>query len=177
MKYPNFSSTLRTTLAEEGIRGLARGWSPTLLGYGLQGFGKFGFYEGFKKQYSDLLGSELAAKNKTAIYLLAGASAEAIGDIALAPFEAVKVRVQTAADVPPTLRGALPYIYRLEGMNGLFKGLPPLWMRQIPYTASQFVCFEWCIEWIYKDFLKKERSALSGRDQMVVSLSAGIVAG
>ena len=44
------------SVAEEGIRGLGKGWAPTLLGYSMQGVGKFGFYEVFKIFYSGLLG-------------------------------------------------------------------------------------------------------------------------
>jgi solute carrier family 25 phosphate transporter 3 len=36
------------------MRGLVRGWSPTLIGYSIQGFGKFGFYEYFKNFYSNM---------------------------------------------------------------------------------------------------------------------------
>jgi solute carrier family 25 phosphate transporter 3 len=39
---------------EEGMRGFVKGWAPTVVGYSLQGFGKFGFYEFFKKFYSNM---------------------------------------------------------------------------------------------------------------------------
>ena len=29
-----------------------------------------------------------------------------------------------------------------EGTNGFYKGLAPLWCRQIPYTIVKFVAFE-----------------------------------
>ncbi|KAF3682186.1 Mitochondrial phosphate carrier protein 3, mitochondrial [Capsicum annuum] len=60
-----------------------------------QGACKHGFYEYFKKYYTDLAGPENAAKYKTLIFLAGSASAEVIADVALCPFEAVKVRVQT----------------------------------------------------------------------------------
>jgi solute carrier family 25 phosphate transporter 3 len=41
---------------EEGMRGLVKGWAPTVVGYSLQGLGKFGFYEFFKHFYSNILG-------------------------------------------------------------------------------------------------------------------------
>jgi len=41
---------------EEGMRGLVKGWAPTVIGYSLQGFGKFGFYEVFKDLYGKMLG-------------------------------------------------------------------------------------------------------------------------
>ena len=30
---------------EQGARALVRGWAPTMVGYSLQGLGKFGLYE------------------------------------------------------------------------------------------------------------------------------------
>ena len=47
---------LRLTLREEGVRALAKGWAPTLVGYSMQGLCKFGFYEVFKVLYSNMLG-------------------------------------------------------------------------------------------------------------------------
>ncbi len=44
------------TVAEEGMRSLAKGWAPTLIGYSMQGLCKFGFYEVFKIMYSNMLG-------------------------------------------------------------------------------------------------------------------------
>lgn len=40
----------------------------------------------------------------------------------LAPMEATKVRIQTAPDAPPTLRGCCPMIWRTEGIMGFYKG-------------------------------------------------------
>ena len=36
-------------MAEQGAKGLFKGWGPTALGYSAQGACKFGFYEFFKK--------------------------------------------------------------------------------------------------------------------------------
>jgi solute carrier family 25 phosphate transporter 3 len=44
-KFQNLATALRVTVHEGGLRGLARGWAPTGIGYGFQGFAKFGFYE------------------------------------------------------------------------------------------------------------------------------------
>lgn len=49
------------TIKEDGVRGLAKGWAPTFIGYSMQGLCKFGFYEVFKILYSDLLGEVRAA--------------------------------------------------------------------------------------------------------------------
>lgn len=39
-----------------------------------------------------------------------------------------------------------------------YKGLPPLWMRQIPYTMMKFACFERTVEFLYKHVVPKPRS-------------------
>ncbi|RRT54560.1 hypothetical protein B296_00049102, partial [Ensete ventricosum] len=97
---------------------LVKGWVPTLLGYSAQGACKFGFYEFFKKYYSDIAGPEYAAKYKTLIYLAGSASAEVIADVALCPFEAVKVRVQTQPGFARGLSDGLPKFVRSEGASG-----------------------------------------------------------
>jgi len=48
-KYPSISKGFGITISEQGYSGLIRGWFPTLIGYSIQGAGKFGLYEYFKK--------------------------------------------------------------------------------------------------------------------------------
>jgi solute carrier family 25 (mitochondrial phosphate transporter), member 3 len=81
----------KVTVKEDGVRGLAKGWAPTFVGYSMQGLCKFGFYEVFKNLYSDMLGEENSYLWRTSVYLAASASAEFFADIALSPMEAVKV--------------------------------------------------------------------------------------
>ncbi|CAI4231981.1 unnamed protein product [Auanema sp. JU1783] len=176
-KYKGIVSGFRVTVAEEGVRALAKGWAPTLVGYSMQGLGKFGFYEVFKNVYADAIGEENAYLYRTALYLAASASAEFFADILLAPMEATKVRVQTAVGAPPTLRGCAPLIYRTEGLTGFFKGLPPLWMRQIPYTMMKFACFEKTVELLYQYVVPKKRADCSKSEQLVVTFVAGYIAG
>jgi solute carrier family 25 (mitochondrial phosphate transporter), member 3 len=81
-----------------------------------QGAFKYGGYEFFKKFYSDLAGEETARRWKTSLYLSASASAEFIADIALCPFEAVKVRMQTT--MPPFATGTFNGISTVVGREG-----------------------------------------------------------
>ncbi|KAI6211591.1 Phosphate carrier protein, mitochondrial [Aphelenchoides besseyi] len=176
-KYKGILGGFRTTLSEEGVRALGKGWAPTLVGYSLQGLGKFGFYELFKILYTDMLGEEKAYLWRTSLYLAASASAEFFADIMLAPMEATKVRIQTSPGAPPTLRGCAPLIYKSEGLRGFYKGLPPLWMRQIPYTMMKFACFERTVELLYAKVVPKPRDQCSKGEQLVVTFIAGYIAG
>ncbi|MCJ1354641.1 MAG: hypothetical protein MMC33_004630 [Icmadophila ericetorum] len=161
----------------EGFRGIFTGWSPTFFGYSAQGAFKYGGYEFFKKFYSDLAGEEAAYKYKTTLYLTASASAEFIADIALCPFEAVKVRMQTT--IPPFATGTfngISIITAKEGTAGLYKGLYPLWGRQIPYTMMKFASFETIVEAIY-GYLPGKKSDYGKGAQTGVSFAGGYLAG
>ncbi|OJD10608.1 hypothetical protein AJ78_08428 [Emergomyces pasteurianus Ep9510] len=161
----------------EGVRGVFTGWSPTFFGYSAQGAFKYGGYEFFKKFYSDLLGEENARRWKTSLYLTASASAEFLADIALCPFEAVKVRMQTT--IPPFATGtfsAISHVTAKEGVGGLFKGLYPLWGRQIPYTMMKFASFETIVEMIYNR-LPGQKSDYNKGAQTAVAFTGGYLAG
>jgi len=106
-----------------GITGLFKGWGPTLAGYSAQGLCKFGFYEYFKWYYSGLVGEENAYKYRDFVYMGASASAEFIADLALCPFEAVKVRVQTSPSFAKGMVDGLPKIIATEGFGNLYAGL------------------------------------------------------
>ena len=55
---------------------------------------------------------------RTAVYLAASASAEFFADMALAPMEAVKVRIQTQPGWANTLRQGVPKLYAQEKITG-----------------------------------------------------------
>lgn len=114
---------------------------------------------------------------RTTLYLAASASAEFFADILLAPMEATKVRIQTSPNAPPHLRGCAPFIYKNEGITGFYKGLPPLWLRQIPYTMMKFACFERTVELLYKHVVPKPRTDCTKAEQLVVTFVAGYIAG
>lgn len=107
-------------------------------------------YEVFKVYYSNILGEENSYLYRTWLYLAASASAEFFADIALAPMEAAKVKIQTTPGFANNLREALPKMIKDEGVGAFYKGLVPLWMRQIPYTMMKFACFERTVELLYK---------------------------
>ncbi|KAB0386227.1 hypothetical protein FD755_001183 [Muntiacus reevesi] len=124
-----------------------------------------------------MLGEENAYLWCTSLYLAASASAEFFADIALAPMEAAKVRIQTQPGYANTLRDAAPKMCKEEGLKAFYKGIAPLWMRQIPYTMMKFACFERTVETLYKFVVPKPRSECSKPEQLVVTFVAGYIAG
>lgn len=172
--YTSNLSAWRTIASKEGLKGIFFGAGPTLVGYSLQGGGKYGFYEAFKYLYGENL---FPNTNKTVIYLGASASAEFLADIALCPFEAIKVRMQTT--LPPfasSLREGWSKVVQKEGYSGLYKGIAPLWGRQIPYTMVKFATFETTVAYIYKT-LGRPKESYNKLQQTGVSFLGGYIAG
>ncbi|KAB5541918.1 hypothetical protein PHYPO_G00085500 [Pangasianodon hypophthalmus] len=178
-KYKSIFNGFSVTVREDGLRGLARGWAPTFIGYSMQGLCKFGFYELFKALYNDMLGEASVirscslADTESCIVV----SAEFFADVALAPMEACKVRIQTQPGYARTLRECAPKMHAEEGLWAFYKGVYPLWLRQIPYTMMKFACFERTVEMLYKYVVPKPRSACSKPEQLVVTFIAGYIAG
>ncbi|KAI8533360.1 hypothetical protein RHMOL_Rhmol10G0002800 [Rhododendron molle] len=191
-----YSPQYYAACTEQGVRGLFRGWAPKLVGYSAQGACKFGFYEYFKKYYSDIAGPEYVLKYKTLIYLAALASVEFIADIALCPFEAVKLFLRIYCSCLLKHNGA---VYIFSNPCRLYKGFVPLWGRQIlckqtlilvmtlsyylnfclicTDTMMQFASFETIVEMLYKYAIPTPKNECSKPLQLAVSFAGGYVAG
>lgn len=172
--YSSNLSAWGTIFRKEGLRGVFFGWSPTFVGYCFQGGAKYGFYEVFKYLYGEKLAPGMS---QTAMFLAASASAEFIADVALCPLEAIKVRMQTTLPpFAPTLREGWSKVVREEGYGGLYKGLYPLWARQIPYTMVKFATFETTVNKIYA-YLGRPKASYNALQQTGVSFLGGYIAG
>ena len=177
--YSSISSAFSSIKAAEGIKGLVTGWAPTLIGYSLQGSAKFGFYEIFKDVYARVAG-ENAERYKVVGFAISSASAEVIADCLLCPWEAIKVRMQTSkpGSFPTSLGAGIKAINEKEGINGFYKGLTPLWARQIPYTVVKFVFFEKTVEFFYRNiFTSKTKNEYSKATQLSITFASGYIAG
>lgn len=106
-----------------------------------------------------MLGEENAYLWRTSLCLAASASAEFFADIALAPTEAAKLRIQTQPGYVNALRDAAPKMYKEEGLKASYKGVAPLWMRQIPYTMMKFACSERTVADSVVSVLNKEKGS------------------
>jgi solute carrier family 25 phosphate transporter 3 len=64
-----------------------------------------------------------------------------------------------------------------EGWNGFYKGIAPLWGRQIPYTIVKFVAFEKTVRALYANVFTAPRESYSKNTQLLVTFLAGYWAG
>ncbi|XP_024383587.1 mitochondrial phosphate carrier protein 1, mitochondrial isoform X2 [Physcomitrium patens] len=175
LKYRSIMSGFGIVYREQGIGGIWKGWSSKLFGYGAQGACKFGLYEYFKKFYADLAGPEFTKENKTAIFAAGSLSAQVIADVALNPFESVKVKVQTG--YAKGLVDGFPRLYRAEGLAGLYRGLPLLWGRNIPFSVLMFSTFEHSVDFLYKNVLQRPKNDCSRIQQLGITCMAGYMSG
>lgn len=177
--YKSLGDGFKVIRATEGLRGLTVGWIPTFIGYSAQGFGKFGFYEIFKDVYKKVVGEENAAKYQTIGFLVSSACAEFIADTLLCPWESLKVRTQVdmKGTFPRNPIAGFNLIKSNEGINGFYKGLSPLWMRQIPYTMVKFACFERTVRYVYANILTKDKDEYSKATKLTVTFLSGYWAG
>ncbi|KAF3631587.1 Phosphate carrier protein, mitochondrial [Capsicum annuum] len=99
-----------------------------------------------------------------------------IADVALCPFEAVKVRIQTLPGFARGLSDGLPKFFRAEEAAGLYKGFVPLCGRQIPYAMMKFASFETIVEQLYKNVIPTPKDQCSKSTQLGVSFAGGYLA-
>ncbi|CAK9253877.1 unnamed protein product [Sphagnum jensenii] len=181
LKYHSIASSFGTVYREQGMTGIWKGWSSKLFGYGAQGACKFGLYEYFKKSFSDISDpaafSAQQSNNRTVIYIASSLSAQVIADVALCPFEAVKVRVQTQPGFAKGVSDGFPRLYATEGILGFYKGLLPLWARNIPFSMLMFSSFEHSVDFIYGRVLNRQKSECSMGTQLGVTCMAGYMSG
>jgi len=179
-KFKGLVPGLKTLIAEEGSRAIWKGWAPTAIGYSMQGFCKFGFYEIFKDVYQNMAGKENAYRYRDWIYLAGSASAEFFADLALCPMEMVKVKVQTSpAGTFPTQFG--PALAQMQANKAEtrfpFGSVGPLWSRQIPYTMAKFYFFEKTVEMFYTHVFTAAKETYSKPTQLSVTFMSGYIAG
>jgi len=132
----------------------------------------------FKDVYKKIVGPQNAEKWRTTGFLISSACAEVIADVLLCPMEAVKVRMQTSDKGQfPTEFGLAFNEIKKEGAFGFYKGLSPLWFRQVPYTMVKFAAFERTVEAFYKYVFTKGKKNYSKATQLTVTFLSGYWAG
>ncbi|KAF3440899.1 hypothetical protein FNV43_RR19185 [Rhamnella rubrinervis] len=173
VKYNSISSCFTSLLREEGPSTFWRGWAAKFFGYGVQGACRFGLYEYFKRVYSGVL----VDSNRSFIFFLSSASAEVFANVALCPFEAIKVRVQAQPCYAKGLVDGFPKLYTSEGLHGFYRGLVPLLGRNLLFSMVMFSTFEHSVHFLYYNVVQRRRDDCSTAQQLGVTCLAGYAAG
>eukprot|EP00761_Pharyngomonas_kirbyi_P013074 gb/GECH01013101.1/.p1 GENE.gb/GECH01013101.1/~~gb/GECH01013101.1/.p1 ORF type:complete len:416 (+),score=91.82 gb/GECH01013101.1/:1-1248(+) len=160
-RYHGVSHTVKTIRREEGIRGLYKGLTSTILGTCPDSATYFTVYEATKRMILPFASEHQA---ESGAYLAAGAIGEITSSALCVPFEVVGLRMQMSRGY-----GADSYayrnvfhgmysVYRKDGMSGLYRGLGATMLRDVPYSAVQFMIYELTKQFLLKhDIFKKSR--------------------
>ena len=114
--------------------------------------GKFGLYEYFKNMF--LTSSVHTKLNSDRLYIIILFISSALAEIAaswvLCPLEVAKITIVTnPTGIKLSTMAALSYIIQKNGLLGLFKGLPLILLRQVPYTCCKLAGYEIISDTIY----------------------------
>ena len=78
---------------------------------------------------------------------------------------------------PETAREGWPKIMNSEGWAGFYKGIKPLWMRQVPYTMVKFGAFENTVKAFYANIFTAPKASYSKGTQLSITFMSGYFAG
>merc|ERR1712020_806509 len=87
----------------------------------------------------------------------------------------LKVRMQTSdkGTFPETAREGWPKIMEAEGWNGFYRGLKPLWARQVPYTMVKFGAFENTVKAFYTHVFTQPKDSYSKSTKLMITFMSG----
>lgn len=140
---------------------------------------QFGFFEFLKPVFTGLFvrgGGGGAAGAATgpilSILIAASVTAEIVGSSALTPLEAARIRMVADADYAPGLRSGIARMISEEGLGSLTRGLPAVLAKQIPYTVTKLVTFDYLVRTV----ASKSGGGGGGRG-MGVTVVCAVIAG
>lgn len=163
-RYKNMMDGFVKIIKEEGVGALGKGLGATAWGYFLHGAFKYCGYEIFKVVLSGDGGN--VGNPGVGISAGAGFLAECVACLLLCPMEAIRIRSVADSGFPGEVVAGLYLIAKTEGVfAGLYKGLPSILLKQVPYTVGQFVSYESAI--VFVKFVAAVIFGIGGRGQAV----------
>jgi len=154
----------RSIVQAENVTGLWRGLWPsvcrTVPGVGI-------YFSSVHWMRSQLGGM----KPTTAQALLMGASARAIAAFTMIPFTVLKTRYESGRFTYASLGSGLGQILRTEGLTGLYRGLGPTLVRDVPFSALYLASYE-----MLKQEIPSKIDASPNACHFLAGLGAGVMA-
>lgn len=152
--------------AAEGLAGCMQGATPTFLGFMMQGALKYGFYEYFKDSLAAKIPpAERGDRLPIPQMMLAASAAEVLGTSCLLPFESIRIRMVADPSFGKGLFAVGAGLLKEQGIKGLYGGMLPILCKQIPFTISQFLVYEFASKFVYSSLAQsgvKDASATWG---------------
>lgn len=159
-------SAAKTMVQDDGVMILAQGLAPTIVGYGIEGALKFGFYELFKPIFGNL------TPNQFVNFLLASVVAGAVASVVLCPCEDARIRMVSDPTFAEGLVDAIFKLVKEDGVLAMFAGLSAMLAKQVPYTMTKQVSFD-----VITSFLYKLAEAVSEAEECGAATKSGITFG
>jgi len=166
----------------EGLHALTAGLGPTLVGYLFEGALKFGIYELLKPAIGKFLANLARASNlafvdsKVIGFVLCGTVSGVAASAMLCPMEAIRIRQVAEPDFAPAgwVQAGLKML-KNEGFSGLWKGMTPMLYKQVPYTVTKNVSFDFLTTFSYA-MLRKAGYAMNATTSFLVPLLSAFTA-
>jgi len=141
-QYKGLFDCIKSIVAKDSVRGLYRGISSPMTGVAFINGIVFGVYGNIQRLSSN--------PNSYMTHFWAGATAGLIQSVITSPMELVKTRLQLQNSQKSNIQfrnslHCLSYIYRYDGLRGIFRGLGLTAMRDIPGFSSYFVSYEFLV--------------------------------
>ena len=87
------------------------------------------------------------------------------------------MQTSNKGEFPTSAFAGYKQIQSTEGTSGFYKGLQPLWARQVPYTIVKFVAFEKIVAAFYSKVFTAPKASYSKGKQLMVTFMSGYIAG
>ena len=169
-------------IEKEGFRTLLSGLGPTTWGYLLEGSIKFGIYEALKPQVRRLLlwaataSSISGLSSKLLGFLLCAGVSGVAASAMICPMEALRIRLVAEPDFAPEgwVHGFLRLL-REGGVGGLWRGINAMMLKQVPYTITKNVSFDFIATATYSA-VKSSGYALTATMKFYIPLVSAMAA-
>jgi len=140
--YKGFGDALWKIKAEEGWKGLYKGFVPGIWGVS-HGAIQFMAYEELKNLYNiQYKNQPVDTKLGTSEYLFFACLSKLFAAITTYPYQVVRARLQDQHSIYSSATDCVRQTLRDEGLSGFYKGLKPNLARVIPACGLTFVIYE-----------------------------------
>ncbi|XP_017055583.1 solute carrier family 25 member 40 isoform X1 [Drosophila ficusphila] len=153
---PRFSGTIDAFIKisrTEGIGSLWSGLSPTLISALPSTIIYFVAYEQFKARFTDVhykymqnfdaSGRDIPQSIPILVPLLAGISARILAVTCVSPVELIRTKMQSQRMTHAEMFGTIRQVVQTQGVLGLWRGLPPTILRDVPFSGIYWTCYEY----------------------------------